>query len=156
MQGEISGMGNSAWQQRAVFDDQFFGIRFWWSRWDSNPRPPRCHRKNAKSTHLLPFSLILHSSQSDTKVEWGRENTPIRQQLATVKVGSECPALNSVLPFQSVWKFVSGKFKMDYPSWFGHDAGGGGMEEKRSHKHRTSPRNRANHAAPCLPCGDLF
>src|SRR5450432_652924 len=28
----------------AVFTAGVAGRDFWWSRWDSNPRPPRCHR----------------------------------------------------------------------------------------------------------------
>ena len=43
-------------------------------------------------------------------------------------------ALNPLVPLQSVWKFVSGKFEMDYPSWLRNNAGRGGMKEKRSHQ----------------------
>src|SRR3989475_3498049 len=38
------GVGNSTRQQSAVFYGKVFGIFKWWSRWDLNPRPPRCHR----------------------------------------------------------------------------------------------------------------
>src|SRR5271169_4473392 len=46
------------WQQLAVFEGKFFGFFKWWSRWDSNPRPPRCHR-GALPTAPRPHRGIL-------------------------------------------------------------------------------------------------
>src|SRR5260370_37471526 len=62
------------WQQLAAFEGKFFGFFKWWSRWDSNPRPPRCHR-GALPTAPRPHRAettesILHNHKVRVHEEW--------------------------------------------------------------------------------------
>src|SRR5271167_681397 len=92
------------WQQLAVFEGKFFGFFKWWSRWDSNPRPPRCHRG------ALPTAPRPHLGKAYFDYALPRENhdlpgfTGTRSQLRhgptweKLTSTTHCPGKTTIFP----------------------------------------------------------